>query len=213
MIVRAVTQEPPHQDARRIGEVVRPSNGGQVQVLMGAVEAVEPPPSSLGASYPACKASPVQILAPMGGHHHVGDAAVEPTKAPMLNFCVHGAPALAQAGQAACQRHERRVHRDHAVRPGTSRRHDRRWRTAARRRRWPLQRPRRAAPTPRDGTGDGRRVARTAPELPRGRSSTACPVCFHPAPAAQAPARARDGRRPSTSAQQGWRQRHIGPPT
>ena len=124
--MRAVAQEPPHQDARRIGEVVWPSNGRQMQVLMGAVEAVKPPPSSLRAPCPACKAPSVQILAPMGGHHHVGDAAVEPAKAPMLNFRVHGAPALAQAGQAACQRHERRIHRDHAVRPRHLARHDRR---------------------------------------------------------------------------------------
>ncbi len=118
MIMRSRAQKSTNQDAGWICDIGRPSNRSEVQVLMGAVEAMEPPPSCLSTACPTCKAPSVQILAPMGRHHDVRDAAVEPPKASMLDFRVNRAPALAQSGQTTCQRHEGRVHRDHAE--GTS---------------------------------------------------------------------------------------------
>ena len=117
MVVRAVTQEPPHQDARRIREVVGTSNGNQMQVLVGSIETVKPPSAGLRAACPGRKAAAVQILTPMGRHHHVRDAPVEPAKASVLDFRVHGTPAFAQTRQPSGHRHDRRDHRDHAVRP------------------------------------------------------------------------------------------------
>ena len=114
MIVRPCAQEPTNQDAGRVREIVRPPNRSQMQVLMGAVKAMEPPPACLRTACPTCKAPAVQVLTPMGRHHDVRDAAVEPPKASVLNFRIDRAPALAQSRQATGQRHEGRVHRDHA---------------------------------------------------------------------------------------------------
>ena len=83
---------------------------------MGAVQTMQPPATGLSTAGPRFEAPSVKVLTPMNRYHKVSDAALEPPKASVLNFCVDGAPTLTQSCQSACQGHERGVHRDHAVR-------------------------------------------------------------------------------------------------